>query len=166
MSTKPAPGRSQGKRQPGFTLVELILFIVIISVGLAGVMAVLNLTTAKSSDPLPVKQSLAVAEGMLEEISLKTFGNPSGGFSGAATQANRALFDDVLDYNGYDQTGVYSAAGATALAGLEGYRVQVTVASVTTVGSAASTPAYVITVTVTDPGGSDYALSAYRTNYD
>lgn len=165
MCTRSLRVRISAASQSGFTLVELILFIVIVSVGLAGVLAVLNLTVSKSADPLPIKQSVAVAEGFVEEIALKAYANPSGGFSGPATQANRNQFDDVLDYNGYDQTGVYSVAGVTALPGLASYRVQVSVDPKAAIGSAAATPAYLITVTVTDPRGGVIELSGYRTDF-
>jgi len=164
MCIRPLPPVARRLRS-GFTLVELILFIVIVSVGLAGVLAVLNLTVSKSADPLPVKQSVAVAEGFIEEIMLKAYSNPSGGFSGAATQANRSQFDDVSDYAGYDQVGVYSVAGVSVLPGLESYRVQVSVDSKAAIGNAAATPAYLVTVTVTDPRGGTFELSGYRTNF-
>ena len=32
--------------------------------------------------------------------------NPPGGFAGAATQANRPLFDNVADYNGFTTVGI------------------------------------------------------------
>ncbi|MCE9569660.1 MAG: type II secretion system GspH family protein, partial [Rhodocyclales bacterium] len=39
-------------RQHGLTLIELIVFIVIVSVALAGVLSVLNLTARSSADPM------------------------------------------------------------------------------------------------------------------
>ena len=147
--------------EAGFTMLELVVFIVIVSVGLAGVLSVLNQASLKSVDPFPIKQALAVAEGFMDEISLKPYANPTGGFSGAATQANRAQFDDVSDYNGYSQVGVYSQAGGSALAGLGSYSVAISVAATTLNGTAAK----LITVTVTDPKGDSYALAGYRTSY-
>jgi len=61
------------RSQRGLTLVELIVFIVIVSVGLAGVLLVLNTTAAKSADPVVRKQALAIAESLLEEIALMPF---------------------------------------------------------------------------------------------
>ena len=68
MSTRP-----QKRRQDGVTLVELIMFIVIISVALAGIIGVMNLVTANSADPLRRKQALMIAEGLLEEVRLAAF---------------------------------------------------------------------------------------------
>ena len=161
-----------GRRSPlrravsGLTLPELILFIVVVSAGLAGVLSVLNLTAAKSSDPFPVKQAMAVAEAVTEEISLKNYAKPAGGFAGPWTQANRQYFDTVDDFDISNFTwpgdGIYTQTGSTALPGLAGYKVnQVSVAATTLNGVAAK----LITVQVSDPTGAIYQLSAYRTNY-
>ena len=56
------------RRQRGVTMIELIMFIVIVSVALAGIIAVMRLTTANSADPLRRKQALMIAEGLLEEV--------------------------------------------------------------------------------------------------
>jgi MSHA pilin protein MshD len=152
------------KTQRGVSLVELIMFIVIISISLTALLSVLNVTTKGNVNPLLYKQSLAVAESLLEEIQLQNFSNPVGGFAGAATQANRASFDDIFDYNGFKTTGVYPADGsATGVTGLGGYNVSVAVATVAWV--AVATDAAQITVTVTDPSGQSLQAVGYRTNY-
>jgi MSHA pilin protein MshD len=161
-------------RGRGFTFIELIMFIAIVGVGLAGVMVALNTSAAKSADPLIIKQTLAVAEGFMEEITLKAYSNPTGGFTATppAVETNRSQFDDVTDYHGYDQMGVYSAAG-TPLTGLESYRVQIsigtgstptTLGSPSTIGSP-SANVWLIQVTVTGPGGYSAVLSGYRSDY-
>ena len=69
---RPAPQR-------GVTLIELILFIVIVSLAVTGVLAALRLTTGASADPLRRKQALMIAEGLLEEVQVAkfTFCDPS-----------------------------------------------------------------------------------------
>jgi MSHA pilin protein MshD len=57
----------------GISLVELIMFIVIVSVALAGIMLVINTVTRSSVDPLIHKQALAIAESLLEEVELMPF---------------------------------------------------------------------------------------------
>jgi MSHA pilin protein MshD len=59
--------------QRGISLIELIMFIVIVSVALAGILLVMNVTTKSSADPLIHKQSLAIAESLLEEVELMPF---------------------------------------------------------------------------------------------
>lgn len=60
-------------RQRGVTLIELVMFIVIIGVALAGLLQVLNFTTKNSADPVRQKQALMIAESLLEEVRLAGF---------------------------------------------------------------------------------------------
>jgi MSHA pilin protein MshD len=152
------------KRQAGISLIELVLFIVVVSIGIAGILSVMNITTRHSADPLVRKQALAIAESMLEEIELKDFANPSGGFTGAPVQANRTQFDDVSDYNGFSTTGIYTMDGV-AVGGLSAYSVSVTVASSATLGGISGGEAKLVTITVTEPGNEAMTLEGYRTNY-
>jgi MSHA pilin protein MshD len=57
----------------GFTIVELIIFIVVVSVGLVGILSVLNLTARNSADPMIHKQMLAIAESLADEVSSMPF---------------------------------------------------------------------------------------------
>lgn len=61
------------RRQGGVTLIELILFIMIIGIALTAIIGVMNVTTARSSDPVRTKQALMLAEGLLEEVELAAF---------------------------------------------------------------------------------------------
>ena len=74
-------------KQCGISLVELIMFIVIVSVALAGILLVMNTVTRSSADPLIHKQALAIAESLLEEIELMpfTFCDPDDPAAGLAT---------------------------------------------------------------------------------
>jgi MSHA pilin protein MshD len=73
--------------QRGISLIELIMFIVIVSVALAGILLVMNVTARSSADPLIHKQALAIAESMLEEIELmpNTFCDPDDPTATTAT---------------------------------------------------------------------------------
>lgn len=149
----------------GFSLVEVIIAIVVLSTATIGVLLVYTNTARGSADALVNKQALAVAEAMLEEVQLTAFSNPSGGFSGAATQANRQNFDDVSDYNGFATTGVFTIDGVAAITGLTGYNVSVTVAGTAFSGIGAA-DSKLITVTVTNPAaGVTVNLAGYRINY-
>ena len=154
MST-PEPAR-------GFSLLELIVLIVVLSVGLTGVLLVFQTSVRGSADPLATKQALAAAEALLDEIQLAAFCNPSGGFGGAATQANRQNFDDVSDYHGLTTTGIFTIDGGAPIAGLEDYTVSVTVVA----GALSVVPAAdakLITVTVTGPAKA--VTAGYRLDY-
>ncbi|QOY96394.1 type II secretion system protein [Massilia sp. UMI-21] len=82
-------------RQSGLTLIELIMFILIVGVALAGIIGVLSLTTKASADPLRRKQALMIAEGLLEEVRLArfTFCDPSAGRAGDDTVTGSAECD-------------------------------------------------------------------------
>ena len=60
-------------RQRGLSLVEMVIAIVILGVGLAGVLLAFSTVTRGSADPVVTQQMLAIAEEMLEEIQLKPY---------------------------------------------------------------------------------------------
>jgi MSHA pilin protein MshD len=140
------------------------MFIVIVSVALAGLLLVMNVTGKGSVDPLIHKQSLAIAESLLEEIELQDFSKPDGGFAGPYTPANRSKFDCIMDYNGFATTGVYQLDGTTAVPGLGSYNVAVAVTSAA-LGSIPAASAAQITVTVTEPSGQAIDAVGYRAKY-
>jgi MSHA pilin protein MshD len=78
-----------GRTARGFSFIELIIFIVIISIAVAGILMVMNYTTAHSADAQLRKQALAIAESLLEEVELArfTYCNPSDPQAPFATQA-------------------------------------------------------------------------------
>lgn len=152
-------------RQAGASLVELIIFIVIIGIAVAGVLLVMNRTTAHSADALLRKQALAAAESLLEEIELHDFSAQSGVANAAVTQANRAnAYHIVSDYDGFATAGIFAPDGVAPVAGLESYNVSVAVANSAYAGIAAAS-AVRITVTVTDPFGNAVNAVGYRTDY-
>lgn len=140
----------------GFTLIEMVIAIVIIGIGLAGVLGAFNTTVKSSADPMIRKQMLAVAEEMLEEILLKPYAVDSGTISGC----NRSAADDIRDYGGYSQN-VCDIDGA-AVTGLSGYTVGVAVAGPVSWQGIADTLR--ITVTVTR-SGETISLVGWRTDY-
>jgi MSHA pilin protein MshD len=73
MSIKPPEIARARRRQHGLTMVELIMFIVIVSVAITGVLGILTYTTQHSGDPQMRKQALAIAEGLLEEVQTARF---------------------------------------------------------------------------------------------
>jgi MSHA pilin protein MshD len=62
-----------GMRERGLSLIEMVVFIVIVSIGATSVLMVMNLNTRHSADPLRQKQALAIAEALLEEVELMPF---------------------------------------------------------------------------------------------
>lgn len=68
-----ASGFQAPSHSRGLTLIELIVFIVIVSAAVAGVLSVYNVVVRASADPVITKQTLAIAEAVLEEARLKPF---------------------------------------------------------------------------------------------
>ena len=159
--------RQCSARQRGVTLIELVVFIIIVSVGLAGVLSVLTLTVGKSSDPLIIKQAMAIADGMMEEILLKDFCDPDlvPPTCTASVEASRDLYDNVGDYDGYGPKPIYSPADlATEL--VPGYTVSV-VAKPSTVAVHGVPAASIIKVVVSvNYSAGTFQLTGYRINYD
>lgn len=154
-------------RQRGFTLIELIMFIVIVGVGVAGVLSVFTTSVKNSADPMVRKQALAIAESLLEEILLKEFKDPNGGTNGVSacvleTVGNRSVWDDVCDYNTYTSTGITDVQG-NSVAILSGYKVLPAVA-VTTV-AVGGVNLKRVEVSVTDTQNNVISIVGYRGDY-
>lgn len=138
--------------QSGLSLIELVFFIVIVSVGVAGILSAMNISTQHSADPLVRKQAAALADSILEEILLKDYADPDG-VSGETT---RATFDDVDDYNGKS-----NAVFTDLPSELAAYVIGITVTDGTaTLGVAAKK----INVTVNN-GAEGISMTGYRANY-
>jgi MSHA pilin protein MshD len=142
-------------RQHGVTIVELIIFIVIVSIALVGVLQAMRLNTANSADPLRRKQALMIAEALLEEVQLArfTFCDPSSddadvpGDTASCAVPERfgqgagnepvgvRPYDNVNDYvaaanvpaAAFDVGGVLSDASGAPMA-LSGYSARLTIA--------------------------------------
>ena len=153
---------TERRRQFGLSLIELIVFIVIVSVGIVGILAVFNVAVKASADPMLRKQSIAIAEALMDEIMSKAYSDPDG----VSGETDRTLMDDVSDYayfNGSDTphtiTGDQTLAAASIPA-LSAYRAQVAVVVTTLNGVAAKQ----VTVTVAAPNGDNLVLTGYRTD--
>lgn len=183
--------RSMARRQAGLSLIELIMFIIVVGIALAAVMNVFVQATAASADPQLRRQALAIAESLLEEIELQSFTYCDPDSPNAPTAANAAacgagqaealgpdsntgstesrygatLFDNVNDYNGFAMSGIRDITNA-AVPGLAGYNASVTVApaALGTIGLTTGN-ALVITVTVTGPNNLSVTLQGYRTRH-
>lgn len=150
---------SERRRARGFTLVEILLAIVIIGVGLAGVLSVFVATVRNSADPVVRKQLLSIAEEMMEEVTLKPYA-VNGAAPTPSNCAARTNYDDVSDYNGYFSTNRICDIDGAQIALLDGYSVVISVAISTLQGA----PAKVITVQASR-GTDSITLIGWRTPY-
>ena len=148
----------------GVSLVELVMFIVIVSSALAGILLVMNQTTQNSADPLVRKQAIAAAYSLLEEIQLQDF--TAAAANVVVTQANRAsAYHIVSDYNGFATAGIYTVNGVAPIPGLENYSAAVAVTPQGAWNGIAAGNVVQITVTVTSPNGEAIAATGYRAKY-
>jgi MSHA pilin protein MshD len=85
------------RHQEGFTLIELVIFIIIVSVAVIGILSVMNNVVKSSADPMIRKQAAALADSILEEILLKQYTDPDATEIG---ETGRDTYDDVDDFNG------------------------------------------------------------------
>jgi MSHA pilin protein MshD len=173
--------------QRGVTLVELIIFIVIVSVGVVGLMSVINPMLRFSADPMVTKQLSTIAESLLNEAmhqpytwcdpddatvtTAQSYGNcanpqnslgpvPVGEIRGAT--APGAGFDNVADYGGFAMDDVPDAAGSNPMTG---YHADVAVAQVGALfGLTDNSAALSVTVTVRR-NGETFVLTGYRFRY-
>lgn len=139
------------------------MFIVVVGLALAAVVRAFELANRASADPVLRRQALAIAQALLEEICYKDFANPAGGYAGPYNAASRALFDDVMDYDGLVMNGITDLSG-TAIAGLARYTANVEI-SAASLGNLPAGAAWRIRVTVTDPSGQRLSLDGYRAAY-
>ena len=173
-------------RARGVSLVELVVFIVIVGVAMAGLFAAFNTMTARSADPQVRKQVLAIAESLMEEIQLMPFtycdpDDPAAptatgtgdcatvegiGQEAPETATSRDLFDNVSDYHNFSMSPIKNIDGVT-VTGLENYSASVTVANAgTALGLGADDRGLRITVTATHlPTGTQIVLEGFRARY-
>jgi MSHA pilin protein MshD len=168
----------------GVTLIELIMFIVIVSVGIAGILSVLNVTVRHSADPMVQKQAQALAESWLDEIMTGYFAYCDGadpqlryansaaactggsGDSYGPEAGETRPFDTIKDYA--SAAGTETSLDAFAMNGASisapaGYAAYVTISPVALGSiSLASGNALLIRVRVTGPGATEANAEGFR----
>ncbi|WP_136418118.1 type II secretion system protein [Herbaspirillum sp. ST 5-3] len=140
------------RRMNGLTMVELIMFIVVVSVGIAGILMVFNVAVKGSADPMQRKQAIAIAEALLTEIEQHpfTYCDPQDANVLTATAGNQCAndedkggaaliaptpagetryslstpFNNVADYGGFTKSNIDDISGNNAMSG---YSASVTI---------------------------------------
>ena len=152
---QPMPARCH----QGFTLIEMIVAIVILGVGMAGLLLTFSTVSRHNADPVIYKQMLVLAEEVMEEVTLKPYSNAV--VNAAPSGCARDTYNDVSDYDNYTTSGSICDIEGTAIANLSGYSLTIDV-SVTALGGVAT--AKKITVTVSH-GSDSIQLVTWRTAY-
>lgn len=179
------------RRSEGISLIELVVFIVVVAIGIGGVVASYGQYLKSSVDPIVRKQALAIAESVLEEVALQpfTYCDPTDPAVYTATSATAAQcpilldaigpeagqtrtganpFNNVNDYDGFAMAG----AGITDITGagvpsLAAYSASVSVSASTgeVPNLLSNSDALKIVVSVTGPTGVRVILQGYRLQY-
>jgi MSHA pilin protein MshD len=134
----------------GFTLVELVIAIVIVSTTAVTLVGLLAFISKTSAEGMARTQSADIANAYLNEILRQEFSSGN---------------DDIDNYNGDVDYGVRDGSG-NIVAGLENYRVSIAVQNPTFGPGTHNVPGNrtrLVTVTVTDPLGESVRLSGIRT---
>ena len=139
------------------SLIEVVVFIIVLGIAFAGILALYSQLTRASVDPMVRKQALAIASSLLEEIELRgfTYCDPDDanvylatsslgcattaeviGIEGAETRYGNTgplnlRFDNVSDYDTFSMgagTGnPMLAIDSSPITGLDDYRVSVAI---------------------------------------
>lgn len=148
------------KRKNGFSLVEVVVLLVVISIAAAPMTALLYQTLSNRADASMQIMATSLAQGVMEEVLSKAFEDPGGSPGSFGTEEGARLnYDDVDDYDGLNETPPRDSQG-NALSSFSGFRTQVVVENVTAAspdGSAetdGSTDFKRVTVTVSWSTGS------------
>ena len=174
----------------GLSLIELLVFIVVVGIAVTGVLSVFSLNARTSADPVVQKQALAIADSLLEEVlaqpytycdpddaNVETASSPAdcavpetamAREPGEARGSNLKPLDHVNDYNGYPMPVIAGPDGNT-VPNLNGYSARIQVQPVANFNGIVPAPGdnetLLVTVTVTGPGNHSVTLSGYRTRY-
>jgi MSHA pilin protein MshD len=175
-------------RQAGLSLIELVMFIVIVGVAVAGVLSVMNVTTQHSADPMVRKQALAIAEALLEEIELQPFtfchpddtkaltasdpsqctGSTAGSEDTLPTTSplgNPRNANNVADYTNFSMSPIVDIIGSP-ITGLGAYTASVSIAQVGASFPSVTNPNDALKIDVRVVSGStDITLTGYRFRY-
>ncbi len=152
----------------GVTLIEVLVFLVVVGVALAATLRVFSENVVRSSDPLIQVRALELAQAQLDDILARKFdeNTPTGGVPACGSVGGPACagitadsdYDDVGDFNGFNDVSH------------TGYAIAVTVEAAGDELGLAAAAARKITVVVTTPAtsrasSSSVTLAAYKVNF-
>jgi MSHA pilin protein MshD len=173
------------KAHRGFSLVELVVFIVIVTTAIAGVVGALAWMSGHSADPLARKQAIAIAESLMQEIQQMPFtfcdpddpnastalgygdcASPQSNLNGPSPAGESRYsatnpFDNVADYGGFTMPGggcvsICRIGSNASIPGLTAYTAAVVIAQAGGAAPFAGLPAdAVLRVDVTVTGPSN-----------
>jgi len=169
----------------GFTLIEIIITIVFVSIAMVGILSAYTHAIKTSADPLQQIRAVELGQAYMDEIINKKFdensaqgGIPRCGSSDVGQVActsvssfgpdgaeTRSVFNDVDDYNGLNDFPSKDSL-RNDRAGYVNYRAQVTVSHAgSELTGLNNIDAKRIDIVITTPKGNTFSFSAYRVNF-
>ena len=167
--------------QRGFTLIEIIIGIVVLSISMAIVGSLINPAEQQSADQIQQIKAAELGQGMLDEILGRAFDDKSDMAGGRVRcgestiicttilgpetgENNRKQYDDVDDYNGF--TVKKNSTNNNLDASFNSFQIKVTVIYAgSELGLSNNNLAKRITVTVTTPLGTAIDFTGYKANF-
>lgn len=144
----------------GFTLIELIVAITIVSIAATTLLGTLAAVSSRSADVMLQQQASAIAQAYLDEILQRWVIDPNG----TPPNTGRGSWDLVDQYNGLVDVGARDQFG-NAVGALSAYTVRVITVQSTALPGISAAAARRIDVTVSRPPNVSVVVSGYRTNY-
>ncbi len=149
------------KSMRGFTLLELVVTLIILAIAVGAIAGLIAQIGGSSASPVLQTQALYLAEGYLEEASLRSYSDPDGINEGCGV--SRDLWDDVRDYACLATPAAPTDSTGAAMPGLSRYRISMTVGDPVLVGGA-NTRRIEVLVTHVD-GRLNLRLATLRAEY-
>jgi len=173
--------------QRGFTLIELIIGIVVLSIALAIVSTLIAPAEEKSADNVLQIKASELGQSLMNDITSRAFddnsdmsgglvrcGEPAGGTNDCTAEADfgpeadedpadRNTFDDVDDFNGF--TDKVNSTGDAIDVGYSQFTINVSVSYAGADLGLTNTLAKRITVTVTTPLGTAIEFTSHKANF-
>jgi len=174
----------------GFTLIEIIIGIVILSIALSIVTTLIAPAEKKSADQILQVKAAELGQSLLNDITSRAFdensdmaggrircGEPNDGsndctaigtntdvFGPDAGEGDRSLFDDVDDFHGYSQR--INANNEPLHSGYDNFKIDIKVEyDGDSLGLPDNSNAKRITVTVTTPLGTAIKFATHKANF-
>lgn len=155
--------RQHSERAAGATLIEVVVFMVVVGIALAAVVNTFSQHISSVNTPLIRIRALALVQAQLDDVLARKFdeNTPTGGVPACGSAAGVAClgissdadYDDVGDFNGFTNT-------------VDGYGISVVVVNAGSELGIPNAQARRISVTVTPPAGvGAMVISAYKVNF-
>ena len=155
------------RSQRGVTLLELIVFMVVVSVAMVVLLATLASAVKSSYDPVARAKAIEKGQALLDEILSRKFdeNTPTGGVPACGSTADNPCLG-IVPEDDFDDVGDYHQNPPPGYAG-DPYPVTVSVEPIpdNELTGVSAGHARLITVRVATPGGDSVVLSVYRANF-